>query len=182
MALTKVIGNGLGTLASATITSATISNQLTTSNLPTGSVLQVVTNHYTAIQSTSSTSLVASSVLGNITPTLATSKILVDMRIQGVLTTAATSNIELALYNGTEGGTYSELITWNQASGYTNASDERIYGGTSTFQYLHDVNNTNNNRYTVYFAVSGSGTVYYNNYRADQNKTCSSITLMEIAA
>ena len=146
-----------------------------------GQVIQVVNNHYIVIQSTSSTSLVATSVLANITPKFATSKILVDMRIQGLLLTAATSSVELALYNGTEGGPYSEVITWNQASGYTNASDERIYGGTSTFQYFHDVNNTNNNRYTVYFAVSGSGTVYYNNYRAGVNKTASSITLMEIA-
>ena len=172
MALTKVIGDGVGTIASATITSATISNQLTTSNLPTGSVLQVVTAHYTAIESTSSTSLVASSVLANITPTLATSKILVDMKIQGIL----------ALYNGTEGGTYSSLLTWNQGSGYTNASDERIYEATAAFNFLHDVNNTNNNRYTVYFCVKGSGTVYYNNYSTANNSTASSITLMEIAA
>ena len=107
-----------------------------------GQAIQVVSNHYTAIQSTSSTSLVATSVLANITPKFATSKILVDMRIQGVLATANTSCIELALYNGTEGGPYSSLITWNQATGYTNASDERIYGGTSTFQYFHDVNLT----------------------------------------
>ena len=182
MALTKVIGDGVGTFASATITSATISNQLTTSNLPTGSVLQVVTAHYTAIESTSSTSLVASSVLANITPTLATSKILVDMKIQGILATAATSNIELALYNGTEGGSYSSLLTWNQGSGYTNASDERIYEATAAFNFLHDVNNTNNNRYTVYFCVKGSGTVYYNNYSNTNTSTASSITLMEIAA
>ena len=40
MALTKVIGDGEGTLASATITSATISNQLTDANMSAGSVIQ----------------------------------------------------------------------------------------------------------------------------------------------
>jgi len=40
MALTKVIGDGVGTLASATITSATISNQLTDANMSAGSVIQ----------------------------------------------------------------------------------------------------------------------------------------------
>ena len=93
-----------------------------------GQILQVVSNHYTAIGSTSSTSLVASGVLANITPKFATSKILVDMRIQGILAAASASNVELALYNGTEGGTYSSLIIFNQISGYTNASDEREYG------------------------------------------------------
>lgn len=146
-----------------------------------GQVIQVISNHYTAIESTSSTSLVASAVLANITPKFATSKILVDMRIQGILVAANTSCIELALYNGTEGGSYSSLITWNQASGYTTASDERVYDGIATFQYFHDVNNTNNNRYTVYFKVSGSGTIYYNNYRSGANTTASSITLTEIA-
>jgi len=146
-----------------------------------GHVMQVVSNHYTAIENTSSASLVASSVLANITPKFATSKILVDMRIQGILATEHSSNVELALYNGTEGGTYSSLIIWNQVSGYTHSSDERMYGATSTFQYFHDVNNTNNNRYTVYFRVAGSGVVYYNNYRDVAASTASSITLTEIA-
>ena len=99
--------------------------------------------------STTSTSFIDTGIQCSITPKFATSKILVDMRIQGLLLTAATSCVELALYNGTEGGTYSSLQIWNQVSGYTNASDERIYGGTSTFQYFHDVNNTNNNRINV---------------------------------
>lgn len=40
MALTKVTGEGVGTLDSATITSATISNQLVTANMPSGTILQ----------------------------------------------------------------------------------------------------------------------------------------------
>ena len=46
MALTKVTGDGVGTLASATITSATISNQLTDANMSAGSVVQVVSFVY----------------------------------------------------------------------------------------------------------------------------------------
>ena len=69
MALTKVIGDGVGTLASATITSATISNQLTDANMSPGSVLQVVYASLSHSSTTlSGTGFTEIGLNGNITP------------------------------------------------------------------------------------------------------------------
>ena len=78
MALTKVIGDGVGTLASATITSATISNQLTDANMSAGSVLQVVHNSNASdVALTNDTSTFSTAITADITPRATSSKILI---------------------------------------------------------------------------------------------------------
>jgi hypothetical protein len=78
MALTKVTGAGVGTLDSATITSATISNQLTDANMSAGSVLQVVHNSNASdVALTNDTSTFSTAVTADITPSATSSKILI---------------------------------------------------------------------------------------------------------
>ena len=78
MALTKVIGDGVGTLASATITSATISNQLTDANMSAGSVLQVVYASLSHSSTTlSGTGFTEIGLNANITPSSTSNKIFI---------------------------------------------------------------------------------------------------------
>ena len=92
MALTKVTGDGVGTLASATITSATISNQLTDANMSAGSVVQVVSFVYNSGQISNSTSTFADTGLtASITPSSSSNKILVIMQVSSCFTTTNTN-------------------------------------------------------------------------------------------
>jgi len=79
MALTKVIGDGVGTLASATITSATITNQLADANMSAGSVIQVVYASLSHSSTTlSGTGFTEIGLNGSITPISTSSKILIS--------------------------------------------------------------------------------------------------------
>ena len=72
---------------------------------------------------------------------------------------------------------------FNDVGAYTHQNDSRIYGGSSSFNFItsSSIGNTNNNRFEIYFArVSGSGSVYINNYTTATNLTSSSITVQEI--
>ena len=64
-----------GWVSVATTTST--SNKLTTSQMPTGSVLQVVNATFTTASSTTSTSFQQSNLVASITPTSSSSKILI---------------------------------------------------------------------------------------------------------
>ena len=78
MALTKVTGAGVGTLDSATITSATITNQLTDANMSAGSVIQVVHNSNASdVALTNDTSTFSTAITADITPRATSSKILI---------------------------------------------------------------------------------------------------------
>ena len=91
MALTKVTGDGVGTLASATITSATISNQLTDANMSAGSVVQVVTSEYSTQTSSSSSTFADTGLTASITPTASSSKVLVIAQVSSCFTQTNTN-------------------------------------------------------------------------------------------
>ena len=77
MALTKVIGSGIGT----------VTNQFTDTNLPAGTIVQIQNfSRYSGDNlSTTSTSLVATDIVVTITPKYSSSKMLIHMSIEGVV-------------------------------------------------------------------------------------------------
>ena len=110
MALTKVIGSGIGT----------VTNQFTDTNLPAGTIVQIQNfSRYsgdgsTAYQSTTSTSLVATDIVVTITPKYSSSKMLIHMSIEGVYNNAVAANgSKIALYKSVGGGAFSGVSGLN---------------------------------------------------------------------
>lgn len=181
MALTQV---ETGMIKDAAITDAKVSDvgaaKLTGSRtmpkgtLPSGSVLQVVSATYGNQFSTTSSSLVSTGLTATITPTSATSKILVlvhdPMRMAG----GTASGFQSVLYkNG------SAVFNVMSNTGYANSSTaDRSW--VLSFNYLDSPASTSALTYALYIATnSGVGTVYAQIDGAGNN---ASIVLMEIAA
>ena len=136
--------------------------------LPTGSVLQVTQTSYTTSTSTTSEGYVTTGLSASITPTSATSKILVLISV-GQYSTADgdQSGGPFALYRGA-----SEIAALSSNTGY-------IVNTTTTimplfFQYLDSPATTSSTTYQVYIKNVSGGTIYIS-----QGK--SSITAFEIA-
>ena len=145
-------------------------------------VVQVAYGTQNVIGSTTSTSYVATDIYTDITPKFSTSKILVQVSVNGIHNNNMITAFGAAIYGGLVSGSLSLLKEFDNASGYGHSSDHPIYGAAITYSFLTGaVGNTNANRYRVYYKrVGGSGTIYYNNYAANQ-VTNSCVTLMEIA-
>ena len=173
MALTKVIGSGIGT----------VTNQFSDANIPAGNVLQVTYATLNTNTATSSTSYATTAIKTNITPKFSTSKILIQVQVNGIYAVERTTSTGLAIYKGIEGSTMSSLKEFDNVTGYTHSSDHGVYGESIAYNFLMSdaIGNTNNNRFEIYFKrIAGSGTIYINNYAAN-TYTNSSITLLEVA-
>ena len=153
-------------------TSAVIGGKLPTTRLPAGSVLQVVNGTTTTTTSTSGTTLIDTNLSASITPTSATSKILVLVNHYECAVVTALTGIKFQLLRGAT------------AIG-TNYSTSSVGYGAQTENYfnvsmmvLDSPATTSSTTYKTQFArISGSGTVY-----VQVDSTLSTITLMEIAA
>ena len=145
------------------------------SQLPAGTVLQVVNAQDTTRVLSSTQTPAATNIAATITPTSATSKILVLGNVS-VGKDGANTNILLFLYrNG------SQILSWDRISGFTGST-----GATycmSGVNYLDSPASTSSQTYTVYFGNgTGTGTTYINDIGYGSTPTTSTITLMEIAA
>lgn len=146
-----------------------IPRSVSASNMPAGSVLQVVQSTSATQVSSSSTNYVSAGLAATITPTSVTSKIL-------ILTSAPVANTnqgqsQFTIYrNSTNigGGAQSALQMSYTSSGYSFVP--------LNMEYLDSPTTTSATTYTVYFN-SLAGTAYVNS-----NQCLSTITLMEIAA
>ena len=138
------------------------------SQLPAGTVLQVVNATYATETSTTSATFVTTNLTASITPTSATSKILVLTTGSGVA--AANGGTIFTIYrNSTNLSAQGFCIIGNPSS---------TTGTTGTFaiNYLDSPATTSATSYTLYFeSQAGTSKVHWNNQP-------SSITLMEIAA
>lgn len=135
------------------------------SQLPAGTVLQVVQSTKTTATSTTSTSFVDAGLSASITPTSSTNKILV--LVSGIAYASGGGFTYTTLYRGT-------TTNLGQASGFVKAT-----GGNSQpmpFNYLDSPATTSSVTYNVY--IAGSGTT---SYFGESGFACT-ITLMEIAA
>jgi hypothetical protein len=155
-------------------TSAIVSGYVPYANLPTGSVLQVVTASTQASVLTTSTTFVSTGLTATITPKFATSKILVIASVQGIQKNAgnAATGAMLSLYkNGS-----SILSNYAQYIGYNNTSSINLVGSNS-LNYQDSPATTSATTYAIFVATSVSGQTVGVNVDYDT----STITLMEIA-
>lgn len=139
--------------------------QLASSNMPAGSVLQVVSaNTNTTTSNSSSSAVAATNLSASITPKATSNKVLV---IASVTATAANGNGNYYIArNGSVIGATEKFLS---------------AGGTGTqfaisLSYLDSPATTSATTYQVYFNA-GSSTLYVN-----QNGAYSTITAMEVAA
>tara|TARA_R100001369_G_C3250772_1_gene156063 strand:+ start:8 stop:496 length:489 start_codon:yes stop_codon:yes gene_type:complete len=161
MALTKVIGSGIGTTAS-----------LADSNMPSGSVLQVViADSTTEVSTTSGTYADITGMTAAITPSATSSKILITFSLN-IYNGGASSHGDIKLLKGS---------TQLQEYGYTSFDSSANHISMSTQQHLDSPSSTSALTYKLQFKrASSSGTIYAN-YDDSNGDPHSQITLMEIA-
>ena len=157
--MTIVLNGSVGIPASS------LSGVIPDANAPSGSVVQVVQGTYTVQQSTTSTSFVASGIAGSITPSSSSNKVLVEVSLNGVTTSAS------CFYTIYRDSTNLGIGTNNCfAVTSSTAGDNSI-----NLRFLDSPGTTSSVTYTVYYKVS-SGTGY------TTVQGGSVITLSEIAA
>ena len=146
----------------------------TRAQLPAGCVLQVVNATYGVSLSTTSATYIDTGLTASITPSSATSKILVVVNMADV-----------GKYGGTSTGGYgktnivrnsTQLIEFSKQFGYTGNTDSNSVGSVSS-SYLDSPATTSSTTYKIQYALLGSGTLEIN-----ASSSTSTITLMEIAA
>ena len=143
-----------------------------TVTMPTGSVLQVVSMETTALNATSSTSYVDSTITLAITPSATSSKVLVMYEVNGIAKDVTDAKVQILL---TRNSTGLKAISDVLADGIT--EDRSHQAGFD----LDSPSTTSATTYKIqYKRVSGSGNVNINKVSSTA-QTTSSITLMEIA-
>ena len=172
----SVTSNRTITLPDNTGTMLTSASSITASQLPAGSVLQVVQGTLTTSASTTSTSYTDTGLTVSITPTSASSKVMVFVHLNG----CGNNN---ASYNG-----FAQLVRDSTAIGNT-SDDLSMFWQGSTFRtgsfvinWLDSPATTSSTTYKVQFKSEGSGTtVFVSASGAGGGNVTSTITVMEIA-
>jgi hypothetical protein len=150
---------------------SSFSGGIAKASLPTGSVLQVVSATYNTSTSTTSTSGVTTGLTASITPTSATSKILVLFNVNGLSFTSAVN-----------GNVYTDLR--RNGSVILSAATGSQFGTTYVpvysvgSNYLDSPATTSSTTYAVFFSIGGGANPAY----VQMNGEKSAITLLEIAA
>jgi hypothetical protein len=143
-----------------------------------GKVLQVVNATYGTETSSSSATFADTGLTATITPTSATSKVLVIVTQQGVqkaTNSQAIVNIKL-LRAG------SDILTMGDNNGYSNQANYNQIGSVSA-SYLDSPATTSATTYKTQFSSPGSlATAYVQSYGGTAGSSKSTITLMEIGA
>ena len=133
-------------------------------------VLQVVQGSYSLQVATSSATLVTTNLTASITPSSATSKVLVIISSASSYTQVASRQISFAIFRGATNvhgsGQYGAQI-------YSQAAD---LDSPHSMAFLDSPATTSSTAYTLYFASTNSGAVNFN-----QNNNNSYIILQEIA-
>jgi len=156
--------DGTGTIA--------LQNQLSglaSSSMPTGSVLQVVQGHATGTTAVSSNTFTATTLFATITPSSASSKVLIDITAFLQLNASAVHGVITVYRDSTNlGGTYGFGNFYSDTGGFT----ETFCG----LNYLDSPNTTSAITYKFYIRRDSTGTVTTGN-----TNRVHSITLSEIA-
>ena len=170
---TLVLPDEAGTVLTSVsgLTAGNLTGSVPASAMPAGSVIQVVNHRNSTANSTTSSSFVATNSTATITPTSATSKILIITNAP-LYVNANNGHIYTSIFRGTtnlkEGNQELQLF----ATG--TADTGRWTNGSMSF--VDSPSTTSAVTYTVYFRVAVAGTAYY-----DSNGGRAIITLMEIA-
>jgi hypothetical protein len=142
------------------------------SALPAGTVLQVIQGSTTTQNSTSSSTPSSTGLSLSITPSSASSKILVMFSLGGVLTNSSAFGLGLYVYrNGS--AVWSDVHPYDSA--YNNSNGSALRLSRLNMQYLDSPATTSACTYAIYFAAY-TGTIYSQDSNAE-----SRITLMEVA-
>lgn len=144
-----------------------------------GKVLQVVNAQTTTSSTSSSTTFADTGLTATITPTSATSKILVFAHQAGLGKTGVNAEacVALKLFRGA-----TELIRFEDIAGYTGIAEQNYVGGAST-TYLDSPATTSATTYKTQFANrGGAGGATVQATYGSGNFGTSTITLMEIGA
>ena len=155
------------------ITTGSSGQSIPRAALPAGSVLQVVQSLYDTLVTTTSGSYVTTGLSASITPTSATSRILIMCNTHASNSNASSSAI-FSIFRGTVAGT-------NLGSGegfgsvYSSTGSAR---GIISINYLDSPATTSSQTYTLGFLAGSAG----NTQSAQLNNTRAVMILMEIAA
>jgi hypothetical protein len=143
-----------------------------------GKVLQVVYASTGTYTTTTSTTFADTTLTATITPTLATSKILVFVSHNGVTKNAGDNNniVRIKLLRGA-----TDILLITDMGGYTGASNVATEGPSAS--YLDAPATTSATTYKTQFASNVAGqSSWIQNYMNANGNTKSTITLMEIGA
>jgi hypothetical protein len=158
------------TLPDNTGTLLTTSSVISRSNLPTGSVLQVVQNSTTSFVSSSTTTYIDSNLQASITPYFSTSKILVLITHQGARAQNNTYMFMRLVRDGTTLEQFTQDILW--AGGGTQSREIGI-----AHNYLDSPATTSSVTYKTTFMSGGN----IADVSLQNNSRPSRMTLLEIA-
>ena len=168
---TALSTSGANVTIAGTLTTA--AQSIAKASMPTGSVLQVVSNTISSSQATGSTSFVASTLIATITPSSATSKILIFLNGGQKDSSSSGNSIQTAMYRDIASAGYSSL---SLMEGFLYNSSNP--SGGHTFNYLDSPATTSSISYQPYYRLAGgSASVFFN-----AGSAVVSLTLMEIAA
>jgi hypothetical protein len=143
--------------------------------LPTGSVLQVVNNTYSSVATTSIDTFADSGLSVSITPTSATSKVLVFVSVNGIYKAGVDCALKTQLVRNSTVLSYIDAMT-----PYTGTT--ATAGGTASFNYLDSPATTSSTTYKLQIASSNTGrAVAINQWPNGLGSVCA-ITVMEISA
>lgn len=170
IAAPAVSGTNTLTLPAATGTVALTGAAVTRSQLPTGSVLQVINFNTTSQTSTTSTSFVTTNITASITPTSATSKILIIATYISNDTNVSGQSFHTLYRNSTNLGGVNGMTQFYLGSSIPMSAPINM-------MYLDSPATTSATSYTAYVRSGGGQTI--NIVPNGENGT---ITLMEIAA
>ena len=160
MALTKVIGSGIGT----------VTNQFGDTNMSAGAVLQVIHASTTTEASNSSATFADTGLTAAITPSASSSKILIIYSVQQFMTNA-TGTGHLKVVRGSTG-----LVN----HGYGSYAGSSTIMSTSSYQHLDSPSTTSATTYKIQFNRLNAGAVICQ-YDDGSGEGVSTLILMEIA-
>ena len=149
----------------------TVLSSATTTGFPAGSVLQVVNATYSVETSNSTSTYADTGLTATITPTSATSKILVLVSQVG-LAKSNNEGVRLRLLRGA-----STIVQIEASAAFTNTTTTNRVGGSSA-TFLDSPATTSATTYKTTFASSDNTA----SAQVQSGSTTSTITLMEIAA
>ena len=155
--------------------SAVQAGAVTTSDLPAGTVLQVVNATYGTQTSSSSSTFADTGLTASITPSSASSKVLVFVNISGIRKVTNNTWCELRLLKNS-----TVLFNMESSAGRNGSATDNAIGSAST-TYLDSPATTSATTYKVQFSSANNNAEAIINAAGNTGST-STITLMEIAA
>ena len=143
----------------------------TSSQMPAGSIVQLIQAQTNTPFSTSSASFTDTGFSGSITPTSSSNKIYIIAAI-GAYNTAANGVSPITIYRGST--RVSDSATYGAAYGYSSSGSHVMH---HTITFLDTPNTTSSTEYKIYTTVASLGGTAY----ISVNNSSSTITLMELA-